>query len=278
MDLKTYNFNPSNIEIEVKDLKFIKELPRLFIKPHRANFHQIAFIFSGQAHFRIDFHDIVIKAGQQLVIHAGQVCRFDLESAYAGKMILFTNTFFSATGQDTNFLYTSELLSPLGINSPLSLNSQQADTILSLLEKELKRGKDNFQAGIARNYLRILLLESERKLIKSRLSVLNTLVRVFCNEVERNFRENREVQFYADQLGVSEKKLSREVKTVTGQTPKAYITARVFLEAKRLLSYSSLSVKEISFNLGFCEISNFSNFFLRHEKVSPAEFRRSNSQ
>lgn len=249
MDLKTYNFNPSNIEIEVKDLKFIKELPLLFIKPHRANFHQKAFIFSGQAHFRIDFHDIIIKAGQQLVIHAGQVSRFDLESVSAGKMILFTNTFFSATRQDTNFLYTSELFSPQGINSPLPVNTGQVDTIILLLKKELKRKKVNFQASIARNYLRILLLESERKITKNRLSILNTLVRAFCNEVEQNFQENREVQFYADKLGVSKKKLSKEMKIVAGQTPKAYITTRVYLEAKRLLSYSSLSVKKSSLNL-----------------------------
>jgi len=240
MNLKTYDFNISNIEIEVKDLKFIKELSRLFIKPHRTNFHQIVFITTEQACLRIDFQDIIIKTGQLFVIHAGQVCRFDPEYVLGGKMILFTNTFFSATVQDIIFLYTSEPFCPLGIKNPLPVNSEHT-----------------FQASIARNYLRILLLESERKMTKSRIPVFNTLVRVFCHEAERNFRENRSVQFHSDKFGVSEKKLSKEVKAITGQTSKTYITARIFLEAKRLLSYSSLSVRESVSNwaLPICQIS-----------------------
>ncbi|MCD8186501.1 MAG: helix-turn-helix domain-containing protein [Rikenellaceae bacterium] len=76
-------------------------------------------------------------------------------------------------------------------------------------------------------------------------------------------------------LGVNEKTLSKEVKALTGKTPKVYIDSRIILEAKRLLSYSNLSAKMIGFELGFDEPTNFTKYFRKHTGTTPARFRDS---
>ncbi|MCD8262163.1 MAG: helix-turn-helix domain-containing protein [Bacteroides sp.] len=101
-----------------------------------------------------------------------------------------------------------------------------------------------------------------------------TLGRRFSDEVERHFRESRNTGFYVQLLGVGEKVLAREVKALTGKTPKMYIDSRVILEAKRLLAHGNGSIKAISIELGFEEPTNFNKYFRKHTTLTPVKFRQ----
>ena len=46
------------------------------------------------------------------------------------------------------------------------------------------------------------------------------------------------------------------------------------LEAKRLLHFSTLSVKEIAFQLGFADFGYFGRLFKRHTGITPTEYRQ----
>lgn len=272
-DIRTFDFNALPIGIEVKDLRFTKELPKLLGQPHKATFYQIIWLTEGQATFRIDFRDIAIKSNEILIISAGQVCQFDIKSNYSGKIILFTRTFFTMTELDSNFLHTAETLNPFSLNKTVSICPQLIGNLIALLDEELKYPVDKFQAGIAQSFLRVLLLETERRLAANPSSLSNHIGRKFYNAVEEHFKENRNTEFYVNLLGINEKSLSKEVKALTGNTPKIYIDSRTILEAKRLLSYSCLSIKEIGFELGFDEPTNFNKYFRKHTGVTPAQFR-----
>jgi AraC-like DNA-binding protein len=54
--------------------------------------------------------------------------------------------------------------------------------------------------------------------------------------------------------------------------------ARVLLESKRLLYFSSLSVKEIGYELGFEDDSYFVRFFKRLTGLTPAQLRSGGSE
>ena len=56
---------------------------------------------------------------------------------------------------------------------------------------------------------------------------------------------------------------------------KELIDERVVLEAKRMLVHTSNSIKEIGFDLGFDEPTNFIKYFRKHEEKTPIEFRKS---
>lgn len=276
-NIKTFNFKTLSIEIEVKDLMFIKALPKLLGQPHKASFYQFVWITEGEAIFRIDFRDITVKANEALIISAGQVCQFDTVSDYKGKMILFTGSFFTVTELDSNFLHTSEILNPVNLNTTTPICPILASNIIALLHEELKKPVDDFQIGIAQSLLRVILLEAERKLKTTFTPSLNNIGREFYNAVEKHYKENRNTEFYVQLLCVNEKKLSKEVKAISDKTPKVYIDSRIILEAQRMLSYSDLSVKEIGFQLGFDEPTNFAKYFRKHTGMTPVQFRQSTS-
>jgi AraC-like DNA-binding protein len=273
--IKTFNFKTLPLEIEVKDLKFVKNFPKLLGQPHRTTFYQLIWFAEGNATFRIDFRDVPVKANEILLLSAGQVCEFDTTSDYSGKMILFTGTFFTMTELDANFLHTSEILNPVSLNKTAPVCPQLAWNLIALLYEELKKPADVFQSAIAQNFLRVILLEAERQLASSYSHVVNNAGRKFFDTVEQHFRENRNTDWYVNYLGVNEKTLSKEVKALTGKTPKVYIDSRTILEAKRLLSYSNLSVKEIGYELGFDEPTNFNKYFRKHTNLTPTQFRES---
>ncbi len=272
--IQTFEFKKLPIEIEVKDLKFVKELPELLGHPHKATFFQIVWLTSGEAEFNIDFRKILMKENELLIITPGQVCSFDVESEYTGKLILFTNSFFNISEIDSNFMYTSEIFNPVRLNKTITICPKLISNLTDLLENELKQGDTNYKIEIAQSFLRIMLFESERQFTKTTDLAVNNVARLFYNAVEQHYKENKNTEFYVHLLNVNEKILSREVKAISGKTPKVYIDSRTILEAKRLLIYSSLSIKEIGYILGFDEPSYFNKYFKKHTKLTPLEFRK----
>lgn len=273
MNIKTFDFKAQQTEIEVKDLSFIKDLPNLLGKPHKVSFYQLVWVNDGVAKHRVDFQYIPVKKNEILVISPGQICEFDTSSIYTGKMILFTDSFFSVSELDTIFLYTSQIFSLVKQNSVIQICPTLMENLITLLEEEMKNTADRFQSGISQSILRIILFEAERKLNTIRTDNIPSVAREFFYAVEKSFKTNKKLEYYTDLLSIGEKTLSKEIKQLTGETPKMYIDRRVILEAKRLLSYSNLSVKEIGFSLGYDEPANFNNFFRKHVQQTPIQFR-----
>jgi AraC family transcriptional activator of pobA len=62
---------------------------------------------------------------------------------------------------------------------------------------------------------------------------------------------------------------------VTEQSPIQLVHARIVLEAKRQLRYTSGSVSEIAYALGFDDPAYFTRFFSQRAGMSPRAFRAS---
>lgn len=88
----------------------------------------------------------------------------------------------------------------------------------------------------------------------------------------------RGMQFYADKLCLTPKYLSKIVKESSGRTGPEWIDSFVILEAKNLLRYSDLSIKEISYRLEFPSSSVFHKFFKSHTGITPSDYRKGDSQ
>jgi AraC family transcriptional regulator, transcriptional activator of pobA len=98
-------------------------------------------------------------------------------------------------------------------------------------------------------------------------------VRKFNLLVEKNFKSEHSVSYYAQQLCKSPKTLSNLFALFNQKTPSQIIQERITMEAKRLLSYTDQSIKHITFELGFEDLPYFSNFFKKNTGISPANFR-----
>jgi AraC-like DNA-binding protein len=46
------------------------------------------------------------------------------------------------------------------------------------------------------------------------------------------------------------------------------------IEARRLLHYTNMQVKEIAYEIGYDDVQAFSRFFKKQECISPSEFKK----
>ena len=95
----------------------------------------------------------------------------------------------------------------------------------------------------------------------------------FISLVSKHHVRERGVGYYADRLNLSPKYLSKVIKKVSGRSAPEWIDGFVVLEAKSLLRYSGMSVKEIAAALNFNSQSLFYKFFLSHTGMSPSAYR-----
>ncbi|MBQ4291153.1 MAG: helix-turn-helix domain-containing protein [Muribaculaceae bacterium] len=94
----------------------------------------------------------------------------------------------------------------------------------------------------------------------------------FVTLVEQNYRQHRDVAFYADSLCVTPKHLSSVLKETSTRTAHQWINSYVILEAKLLLKDQSMSIKEVSSRLNFPNQSFFGKYFKKETGLSPREY------
>lgn len=97
----------------------------------------------------------------------------------------------------------------------------------------------------------------------------------FISLVADNFKEYRDIGFYADKLCITKKYLSSLLKQETGMTALEWIERHVVLYAKSCLSSTSMTIQQISDELDFPSQSVFGKYFKRVEGMSPKAYRLS---
>lgn len=88
-----------------------------------------------------------------------------------------------------------------------------------------------------------------------------------------DFRQNRDIGYYADKLCVTSKYLSEVCKKVSGLPAAFWITRYTALDISRLLRDRSLSFTDISDMFGFSSLSHFSRYVQTNLGAKPSDFR-----
>lgn len=91
--------------------------------------------------------------------------------------------------------------------------------------------------------------------------------------VNGNANEFLELNEIAKELAISHTHLTDTVKKITGNHPCFYYDEKIIEEAKKLLLTTDKSIAEIAHILTY-DASNFSKFFKKWVKVTPANFRK----
>lgn len=92
--------------------------------------------------------------------------------------------------------------------------------------------------------------------------------------LDRRFRAEHAVGFYASALGVSETHLNRICRAAMGRSALSAIHERVAAEARLDLAFTTMGVAEIARSLGFEDAAYFSRFFSKRMGEGPRAYRR----
>lgn len=170
-----------------------------------------------------------------------------------------------------------------GIKHPMFilLSPDQANEI-TYLEKMVFNEmlvKDNFQGEMLRTLLKRLIIKTTR-IAKSQNESYSSfpeermdVVRKFSMQLEKHFKKEHKVRFYASVLHKSPKTLSNVFALLKQPSPSSLIRNRLVLEAKRYFHYTELSAKEIAYELGFESPAHFSRFFKCYSGTTISAYR-----
>lgn len=149
----------------------------------------------------------------------------------------------------------------------------------SFLWKKVKAKGHPYRKEIAQSLLLAVFHEvygmfKNHMPIEVKKSRQEELFAAFIQTLALHHKQERSVAFYAGKLCVTPKYLSLLVKNVSSRTAGEWIDNYVVLEAKALLSSSTLSIQEISDRLNFANQSFFGKYFKQHVGISPTEYRK----
>lgn len=250
-------------------------------RPHRIQFYAILFICEGEGKHFIDFKSYPYKKGSVIFISKEQVQAFEYNDDRDAFFLLFTENFLERKSDNSNLLkelslYNYHLYSPV---MQLSENEMVAfQNLIYRIKDEYDSPDDALTEEIIQSTLKIFLCMAER-IRKRRRSSLNPSKSQkeyleFQSLLNQHLFSSRKVQFYAQRLGVSSKKLNRITQEITNKPAKTFINDLLVLEIKRFLMNTSLSIKEISYKTGFEDPTNFVKFFKKNTSMTPIEFRK----
>lgn len=151
------------------------------------------------------------------------------------------------------------------------------EVLLEIIVEEFKY-KDDVQLEMMRTVLKRFIIKCTRlakqKFAGSLAAEDIDLVRHFNTLVEMHFRSLRKVSDYAELMNKSPKTISNVFSSLPGQSsPLHIIHGRVIQEAKRLLSYTDKTSKEISFDLNFSDPVQFNRLFKNFTGMTPGQFK-----
>jgi AraC-like DNA-binding protein len=101
----------------------------------------------------------------------------------------------------------------------------------------------------------------------------DSLTSRFFSLLEREEGKFHRASRYSTLLSVNLRALVKAVLSETGKSPSAWIRDRTLLEARRLVTYTDLTISEIAYRLNFRNVSYFVRFYRRLTGMSPGAAR-----
>jgi AraC-like DNA-binding protein/mannose-6-phosphate isomerase-like protein (cupin superfamily) len=248
---------------------------------HRHDFQEIIWIESGGGRQSIDESSFRVQPDAFYLIARGQVHQFTEAERVNGLVIRFNEDFLPSPADRTELL-PSALFDPARSPRMLAFGTSDASRLRGLLDQLVAEYRQPEECGrsLALGYLlRVLIVNLERALQsqggahRDGNDASYVVSSDFAALLGQHFCARHDVAFYAGILGVPPRLLSIHLKRVFGKTAKQLIEDRLILEAKRHLRFTSLTVKEIAYVLGYADPSYFSKTFKRLTAVSPQDFK-----
>ncbi|MCW8310779.1 helix-turn-helix transcriptional regulator [Sphingobacterium thalpophilum] len=220
------------------------------------------------------------QKGELAFIRPG--CQLDFLNAEEGDgyIFLFTASFYERSKEDSALLNSSLFFGShpiVVIDDPLR-DEQSFHQLIERLENVSQRGEVIFPL-MAHHFLEALLLEGYHGLNasiymeKQEKQLDLSLVNNFSVLVHKYYREYTSVQFYAEQLHVTPRKLTECCLAITGKSAKTLITDVLVRQALRYIRHTNLSIAQISYEMGFNDESNFRNFVKKRTGNIPRTYR-----
>lgn len=247
-----------------------------FEQPHKHDFYMVFFVEKGSGVHNVDFTQYTVNDYQVYFIRAGQVHNWSLDVDTSGFQLMLAAdviTMFSNLGSFPFFEQS--------VPSCLSLDKKQFEEFkIHLHEIELVLSDNDVltkEILLLRLHLMLKLLQKEylNQFPEHDSSTKpEKIIKGFNMLIDDHFNEESSVNFYADKLNITANYLNILSQKYLKMPASDVIKQRTILEAKRLLTSTDLSIKEIGYQLGFNDNTYFSKVFKKYTGKTPGDFKK----
>ena len=243
-------------------------------KPRRIMKYVLVYCASGSVTMNIDEKEFHLSAGQVITITSGQIHSLNKPPKARGYVLEFTLDFFCKDDKDIELIFHNGLFCHFAMNEVIPVDKTTIGLQLRSIEEELLHKPYQYLISVHSRIELILVAINRAKVTRGdEIWKPDALFLKFLEAVRNNFEHNYAVSEFAKMLGTTELKLNELARLHTGKTAQNVIYGLITSEAKRLLTYEHLSVKEVAYQLGFNDPFYFSNFFKKQTKSSPKQYK-----
>jgi len=244
-------------------------------EPFKTESVTLSFCTEGFIKVSFNLHEHVLRKNCFVITYPGQLVRFhDMSKDYRRVLLILSPSFHNKLYLTGTLLkgrldkwaaytlkkdLTKEVDSLASICKTIIENCSYENAIEALLH--LMKG---FTIG----------LKEISDVEDARYGFQTKLTNQFFDLVEQEYKNHKDLTFYADRLNKSHKYISQAIKASTGKTATEWIERAVIFDAKAQLLTTDKSIAEIAEDLGFSSQSFFGKYFKRIVGVAPHVYRK----
>ncbi len=246
------------------------------LNPHRHDHYTCMLVGSGTLEVMFDFEHLTMPAGTLFVCPPNQVHQIIKVVGAAGYYISFEGRHLTESAKTAleSSLADTWIVPLSGIEYGWFKSTLDSMIILKGLNggSRMEVEQPLLSAFIAQAALSFesSMLDDSSKAGTRAISI----AKKFRNLVKADFRTLKRPSEYAEKLNISVAHLNDVVKRVTGHSVSQLIQKELLNEAQRLLYYSEMTVKEISYQLGYQDPKYFIRLFTKKAGRSPGDYRK----
>ena len=269
-----------------KELLLIDNIKDLAVPegPVRMQCLGILLVQKGTVSYMSNTQHFTAKRNNFVVLSRGQIIdELNISDDCEGKALIVSYDYFREmlTGfRELALLFINITLRPI-----LQLTSTQASEF-SMYYKQLKTKVDDethhFRKEMVGSMIKTIIYDISNIIYKvhegKQIVSKNRAEHIFAEFIQivnRNFKKERTVSWYAEQMSITPKYLAEMVKQATNRSPNDWIDGYVIVEIRMLLKYTGKSIKEIAEIMNFTSQSFLGKYFKEHVGMSPKDYRKS---
>lgn len=249
------------------------------IKPHQHNgLFQILYLQRGSARIQLDDRLSMMRAGHVLMIPQICVHGFQFDENAVGYVLTLAYPLISKLTRKMG-----DALAALTTPSMYLLGKDRESSHIRLAFDAFDdeyRGTSAYRELLMEALLSAILVWLTRHAAQAFPSHNRDAAKGsrhfarFCELLEEGYGRHYPISHYARQIGITAAYLNLLCRQTVDKSALEMIHERVLLEAKRNLVYTSMTISEVSYAIGFSDPAYFTRFFKRGTGLSPKEFRK----
>lgn len=267
------------------DLVLLDEIARVPLpqEPKTVKCLFLALCRKGKVEYSVNTIKYEVCANDIIIISSGQLVNdYKVSDDCSGIAIAISDAFFRdiISGiHELSYLFTFSRTHPV-----FHLTEQEAQNIVDyfhLIKLKVDGSNHRFRRDTARSLIQALIYDTGDTIwrLQQSAGALSTraekIFMQFMALLERHYRKERRVGWYAQQLNITPKYLSETIRQVSHQTPNSWIDNYVTMQLRIMLKNTTKSIKEITEELNFPNQSFLGKYFKQHVGMSPSAYRKS---